>query len=130
MAEGFQYALLRAVPSIERGESLNVGVVVHCRRARFLEVRTAVDADRLRLLDPGIDVAAVDAHLALVTRVAAGDEPDNPIAALDRSDRFGWIVAPSSTSVQPSAVHTGLTDDPAATLEKLFAELVLAPEPR
>ena len=125
MAEGFQYALLRAVPSIERGEALNVGVVVHCRRARFLGVRTAVDEERLRLLDPGVDVAAVDAHLAVIERVAAGDEPENPIAAMDRSDRFGWIVAPSSTSVQPSPVHTGLTDDPAATLEKLFAELVL-----
>ena len=125
MAEGFQYALLRAVPSIERGEALNVGVVVHCRRARFLGVRTAVDEERLRLLDPAVDVAAVDAHLAVIERVAAGDEPENPIAAMDRSDRFGWIVAPSSTSVQPSPVHTGLTDDPAATLDKLFAELVL-----
>ena len=94
MAEGFQYALLRAVPSIERGEALNVGVVVHCRRAGFLGVRTAVDEARLRLLDPGIDVAAVDAHLGVLERVAAGDEPDNPIAALDRSDRFGWMVAP------------------------------------
>lgn len=128
MAESFQYALLRAVPSIERGEALNVGVVVHCRRGRFLGVRTAVDADRLRLLDPGVDVAAVDAHLGVIERVAAGDEPDNPIAAMDRSDRFGWIVAPSSTAVQPSAVHTGLTEDPAATLKKLFAELVLTPE--
>lgn len=128
MAESFQYALLRAVPSIERGEALNVGVVVHCRRGRFLGVRTAVDAQRLRLLDPGVDVAAVDAHLGVIERVAAGDEPDNPIAAMDRSDRFGWIVAPSSTAVQPSAVHTGLTEDPAATLEKLFAELVLTPE--
>jgi len=125
VAEGFQYALLRAVPSIERGEALNVGVVVHCRRARFLGARTAVDEERLRLLDPGVDVAAVDSHLAVIERVAAGDEPENPIAAMDRSDRFGWIVAPSSTSVQPSPVHTGLTDDPAATLEKLFAELVL-----
>jgi len=125
VAEGFQYALLRAMPSIERGEALNVGVVVHCRRARFLGVRTVVDHDRLRLLDPGVDVAAVDAHLAVIERVAAGDEPENPIAAMDRSDRFGWIVAPSSTSVQPSPVHTGLTEDPAATLDKLFAELVL-----
>jgi hypothetical protein len=127
VAEGFQYALLRAVPSIERGEALNVGVVVHCRRAGFLGVRTAVDEERLRLLDPGVDVAAVDAHLAVIERVAAGDEPENPIASMDRSDRFGWIVAPSSTSVQPSPVHTGLTDDPAATLDKLFAELVLVP---
>ncbi len=127
MPESFQYALLRAVPSIERGEALNVGVVVHCRRGHFLELRCAVDADRLRLLDPGLDVAAVEAHLRVIAAVARGEQPDNPIAAMDRSDRFGWIVAPSSTSVQPSAVHTGLTDDPAATLERLFSELVLAP---
>lgn len=127
MAESFQYALLRAVPSIQRGEAVNVGVVVHCRRGRFLGVLTSVDPERLRLLDPSVDVAAVDAHLGVVQRVAAGEEPENPIAAMDRSDRFGWIVAPSSTSVQPSAVHTGLTDDPAATLDRLFADLVLAP---
>ena len=106
---------------------MNVGVVVHCRRGRFLGVRTLVDADRLRLLSPGLDVAAVDAHLGVIERVATGDEPENPIAAMDRSDRFGWIVAPSSTSVQPSPVHTGLTDDPAATLDRLFTELVVAP---
>lgn len=129
MPEAFQYALLRVVPSLERGEALNVGVAVHCRRAGFLEVRTAIDEQRLRLLDPGIDVSAVDAHLGVIARVAAGEEPENPVAGMDRSDRFGWIVAPSSTSVQPSPVHTGLTDDPAATLEKLFTELVLAPEP-
>ncbi len=127
MAESFQYALLRAVPSLERGEALNVGVVVHCRRGHFLEVRTAVDEGRLRLLDPALDVAAIESHLGVIEQVAAGHKPDNPVAAMDRSDRFGWIVAPSSTAVQPSAVHTGLTDDPAATLDKLFAELVLTP---
>jgi hypothetical protein len=127
VAEGFQYALLRVVPSLARGEALNVGVVLHCRRNGFLALRTALDERRLALLDPSIDLAAVGSHLALLERVAAGEDPENPVARLDRSDRFGWIVAPSSTVVQPSAVHTGLTDDPEATLDKLFAELVSAP---
>jgi hypothetical protein len=127
VAESFQYALLRVVPSIARGETMNVGVVLHCRRGGFLAIRGQIDPDRLRGLDPSIDLAGVEAHLALLERVAAGVDPDNPVARMDRSDRFGWIVAPSSTVVQPSAVHTGLTDDPGATLDKLFADLVAAP---
>lgn len=127
MAESFQYALLRLVPSLPRGEAMNVGIVLHCRRGAFLAIRSRVDEDRLRVLDPSIDLGGLRAHLDLLERVAAGDDPDNPIARMDRSDRFGWLVAPSSTAVQPSAVHTGLTDDPAATLDKLFAELVGAP---
>jgi hypothetical protein len=124
VAESFQYALLRLVPSLPRGEAMNVGIVLHCRRGGFLALRSRVDEDRLRVLDPAIDLDGLRAHLDLLERVAAGDDPDNPIARMDRSERFGWIVAPSSTVVQPSAVHTGLTDDPSATLEKLFAELV------
>jgi hypothetical protein len=127
VAEGFQYALLRVVPSLARGEALNVGVVLHCRRAGFLAVRSRLDEERLALLDPEVDLAAVGSHLALLERVAAGEDAENPVARMDRSDRFGWIVAPSSTVVQPSAVHTGFTEDPAATLDRLFAELVAAP---
>lgn len=124
MAESFSYALLRAVPSLARGEAVNVGIALHCRRARFLEVRCHVDEARLAVLGPGLDVGAVRAHLSLLERVATGQDPDNPVARLDRSDRFGWIVAPSSTVVQPGPVHTGLTDDPARTMDRLFAELV------
>lgn len=127
MAESFQYALLRAVPSLPRGEAINVGIVLHCRRGQYLAIRGRIDEQRLRVLDPSIDVALLSAQLASLERVAAGDDPDNPIARLDRSDRFGWLVSPSSTTIQPSAVHTGLTDDPAATLDKLFAELVDPP---
>jgi hypothetical protein len=126
--EAFSYALLRAVPSLARGEALNVGVVVHSRRHRFLGARCEVDDERLRVLDPGVDVDAVRAHLATIAGVAAGDPAAGPLAKLDASERFGWIVAPSSTLVQPSAVHTGLTEDPAATLDHLFTSLVLPPE--
>ena len=127
MPEAFSYALLRAVPSLARGEAVNVGVVVHSRRFRFLAARCEVDAERLRLLDPGVDVDAVRAHMAMITGVAAGDPAAGPLARLDASERFGWIVAPSSTLVQPSPVHTGITDDPEATLARLFDTLVRSP---
>jgi hypothetical protein len=123
-AEAFQYALLRAIPSLARGEALLVGAVVHCRRLAFLGARTAVDERRLRALDPAIDLDAVRSRLRTIERVAAGDPAAGALAELDRSERFGWIVAPSSTLVQPSPVHTGLTGDPRATLDRLFVELV------
>lgn len=126
-AEAFQYALLRAVPSLPRGEALNVGVVLYSPRHRFLEARTTLDPERLRLLDPELDLEAVRAHLTLIERVAAGEPSAGPIAGLDSSERFGWITSPSSTAIQPSPVHTGLCADPATMLERLFASLVATP---
>jgi DUF3037 family protein len=128
-AEAFQYALLRAVPSLPRGEALNVGVVLYSPRHRFLEARTILDPARLRLLDPNLDLDAVRAHLTLIEQVAAGEPTAGPIAGLDRSERFGWITSPSSTAIQPSPVHTGLCDDPSAMLGRLFATLVEPPGP-
>jgi Protein of unknown function (DUF3037) len=125
--EAFQYALLRAVPSLPRGEALNVGVVLYSARHRFLEARTRLEPERLRLLDPDIDLDAVRAHLTLIEEVAAGLPSAGPIAALDRSERFGWITSPSSTTIQPSPVHTGVCEDPAAMLQHLFASLVAPP---
>jgi Protein of unknown function (DUF3037) len=126
-AEAFQYALLRVVPSLPRGEALNVGVVLYSPRHRFLEARTTLDPERLRLLDPGLDLDAVHAHLALIEHVAAGEPMAGPIASLDRSERFGWITSPSSTTIQPSPVHTGLCDDPESMLQHLFTSLVAPP---
>ena len=126
-AEAFQYALLRAVPSLPRGEALNVGVVLYSPRHRFLEARTTLDPGRLSLLDPDLDLDAVRAHLELIEQVGAGNPTAGPIAGLDRSERFGWITSPSSTAIQPSPVHTGLCDDPAAMLDRLFASLVAPP---
>jgi len=122
--EEFQYALLRVVPHVERGERINAGVVLFCRRGRFLEARVALDRARLAALSPDVDADGIDRHLQTLVRIAAGDPQGGPIAALEQSERFHWLVAPSSTIVQPSAVHTGLCGDPAATLDRLFAELV------
>ena len=126
-AEAFQYALLRAVPSLPRGEALNVGVVLYSPSHRFLEARTSIDPERLRLLDPQLDLDAVRAHLELIEQVAAGEPTAGPIAGLDRSERFGWITSPSSTTIQPSPVHTGVCEDPAAMLQHLFESLVARP---
>ena len=125
--EVFQYAVLRVVPSVPRGEGLNVGVVLHARRHRFLGLRVVVDPDRLRALDPALDLDALREHLRGLGRVADGDPEAGAIAGMPRSDRFGWLSAPSNTVVQPSPVHTGVCDDPVAELDRLVARLVALP---
>ena len=120
----FAYAILRVVPRVERGERFNAGVVVFCRQRGFLGARVALDERRLAALAPGTSASDVRAHLEALVSVAAGEPAAGAIAALPPSERFGWLVAPSSTIIQPSEVHTGLTDDPEATLDSLFAELV------
>jgi hypothetical protein len=120
----FSYLILRVVPSVERGECFNVGVALFCRQRRFLGVRVALDEARLAALAPDVPAADVREHLAALVRVAEGAADAGPIAALPQSERFGWLAAPSSTIVQPSPVHTGLSADPAETLDGLFARLV------
>jgi hypothetical protein len=123
-SKGFSYAVFRLVPRIERGECLNVGVVVFCRPLEFLGARTALEEPRALALWPDLDVDRVRQHLHALERVAAGDADAGPIAALDLTARFHWLTAPSSTIIQPSEVHTGLTDDPHDRLNRLFETLV------
>ncbi len=120
----FAYAILRVVPRVERGERLNVGVVVFCRQLDFLDLRTEVDEQRLSALAPELDLAEVRASLEAIRRVVCGEPDGGALAALPASERFGWLVAPASTVIQPSDVHAGLTRDPRATLERLFDSLV------
>ena len=122
----YDYAIIRVVPRVERGERLNAGVVVFCRPRRYLAARTHADERRLTALWPEVDVDGVRAHLSAIERVAAGDPEAGPIAQLDETARFHWLVAPSSTIIQPSSVHTGLCGEPADELEKLFQSLVTA----
>jgi len=120
----FEYAILRVVPREDRGESFNAGIVLHSRPKRFLGARVELDAAILQALAPGCDPAIVQAQLDVIPRICAGDPDAGPIAALSRPERFHWLVSPSNTVVQPSAVHTGISTDPSATLEHLFATLV------
>jgi hypothetical protein len=122
--EVFQYAIVRVVPRVERGECLNVGVVLMCRGHRFLGATVALDAARLTAFAPDLDVTAVRGYLEAIERIAAGDPGAGPIGRLGQPERFHWLVAPSSTMIQASPAHTGLGDDPAAQLEKLFSSLV------
>lgn len=124
----FQYTILRLVPRIERGECINVGVVLYCRQRGFLGVRIELDGTRLRALAPDVDPATIEPHLEAIAAVVRGEGSAGPLAKLDASDRFGWVAAISSTMIQPSEVHTGLTDDPQATLEHLFRSLVQVPD--
>lgn len=123
----FAYALLRVVPSVERGEQVNVGVVLFCRQLDFLDLRAAVDEQRLAALAPALDVEDVRSSVEAIRAVVCGEPGGGALAQLPASDRFGWVVAPASTIIQPSTVHTGLTQDPRATIERLFSALVAPP---
>jgi len=120
----FQYAIVRVLPRVERGESLNVGVVLLCRQKGFLGARIALDERRLAAFAPDLDPATIRPHLDAIERIAAGDPTAGPIAQLGQAERFHWLVSPSSTIIQPSEVHAGLCDDPAAELDHLVATLV------
>lgn len=123
--EPFAYALLRVVPRAERGEAVNAGIVLFCRGRDFLALRAILPEQRLRALDPEADLPAISRHLDTLERIAAGDPLGGPMAAQPASARFHWLVAPTSTVVQPSEVHTGLSSDPADTLARLFRQLVV-----
>ncbi|CAN5860233.1 MAG: DUF3037 domain-containing protein [Actinomycetota bacterium] len=120
----FEYAVLRAVPRVDRGEFVNVGVMLYCQASNFLAARTRVDAGRLLALDAAADVAAVEAALATVAAACAGDPSAGPVAQSPAGVRFRWLASPRSTVVQSSPVHSGLTQDPAQQLSHLFAQLV------
>jgi len=125
--EPFEYAVLRVSPRVERGELVNVGVVLFCRTKRFLGVRVALgerQVTALRALAAELDLEAVRAHLASIEAIVGGEAAAGPIAELDAPERFRWVTSPSSTVIQPSDVHGGLTDDPAASIAELFETLV------
>jgi hypothetical protein len=120
VSEIFEYALIRVVPRVERGESVNVGVIVYAKSFRFLRTRIELDEARLRSLDPNADLPAVRSALTAFARACT----DGPLAEKPIGDRFRWLTATRSAIVQPGPVHAGLTNDPAADLDRLFATLV------
>lgn len=127
----YDYAVIRVVPRVERGEQVNVGVILSCVDAEYLQARIEVDEARLRALDPSLDLDAVRDGLALFPAVCAGGAAAGPIGELPARGRFRWLVSPRSTVIQASAVHTGRTSDPDATLQRLFDQLVRLPaDPR
>jgi hypothetical protein len=125
----FEYAVVRVVPRVERGESINAGLLLYCRPLDYLGARVHLDHARLLALDPTADVAAIEQALTGLTRVCDGgaDGPAGSDAASAEQDigkRFRWLTAPRSTVVQPGPIHTGLTSDPDAEADRLLALLV------
>ena len=120
----YDYAIVRVVPRVERGEFVNVGAIVSSDAEGYLEARFAVDDARLLVLDPGIDLHAVHAALAAMTAVCAGGASAGAIGLMPLRERFHWLVAPRSTMIQTSAVHTGRCDDLAGALDRLLERMV------
>jgi hypothetical protein len=124
--KAFQYTVLRVVPDVERGERVNVGVILYSPERRFLGARAQVNAERIRALAPDLDLGALERHLASLVAIAEGKAEAGPLAHLPQSERFGALSAPSSTIIQPSEVHTGVCEDGATELDDLFERLVTA----
>ncbi|MDP8924036.1 MAG: DUF3037 domain-containing protein [Chloroflexota bacterium] len=123
----YTYAIIRVVPRVDRGECVNVGVVLFARERRFLGARIELDAERLHALAPEADVELIRRHLETFLAICAGDEAGGPLAALPPADRFHWLTAPRSTIIQTSAVHVGTSADPAAALDELLDAYVRPP---
>jgi len=120
----YDYAIIRVVPRVDRGELINVGVILSCPAVEFLEARIELDAARLLALDPSIDVEATREHLDIIPRVCRGGAEAGEIGALPQRSRFHWLVSPRSTIIQMSPVHTGRTADPEKALDRLLETMV------
>jgi Protein of unknown function (DUF3037) len=120
----YDYAVIRVVPRVERGEQINVGVILSSVDDQFLETRIEVDAARLHTLDPAIDLDQVRTALALISTVCAGGTEAGPLGSLTPRERFRWLVSPRSTIIQMSPVHTGRTTDPRKALDRLLDQMV------
>jgi hypothetical protein len=120
----FDYTIVRVVPRPERGECVNVGVILYCREANFLGGVIEPDWDRIMALDPGVDQAEIARHLRYLENVIAGDRAAGPIAEMPPSKRFHWLSGPRSTVVQVAPMHSGLTVDPEASLKRLVEAMV------
>ena len=120
----YDYAIIRVVPRVERGEFLNAGVILACQDAGFLDARIELDEARLLALDPGADLATIAQHLAAIPAICAGGKRAGPLALLSRRERFDWLTAPRSALIQTSPVHTGRCNDSAAALDALMRKMV------
>jgi Protein of unknown function (DUF3037) len=121
----YDYVVIRIVPRVERGECINTGVILFCRTRRFLGMLVHLDETRLFALAPDLDLAAIQGHLETLTLVCNGGAGAGYVGQLSQSERFHWLTSPRSTIIQPSPVHSGLCDDPAAALQHLLETMVM-----
>jgi hypothetical protein len=124
MQSSFDYAAIRVVPRVDREEFINAGVILFCKQQRFLQARVVLARERIGALWPQSDLGMIALHLNAFAKICDGDPEAGPIAQLSQAERFHWLVSPRSTTVQVSAVHTGLCQDPQVALERLFDQLV------
>jgi molybdopterin-guanine dinucleotide biosynthesis protein len=124
----FDYAVVRIVPRVDRGEFVNAGVIVFCSTLGYLDARVELNAERLQALAPSIDLAVIESYLEAIPKICAGGGEAGSIGDLPQRARFQWLVAPRSTMIQTSDVHSGVHEDPAAALEGLFEKLVRLPQ--
>ena len=123
----YDYAIIRVVPKVDREEFVNVGVIVSCATRRFLDARIELYEQRLLAIDPTLDMETIRSHLAVIPLLCAGGEQAGSIGQLPQRERFHWLVAPRSTMIQTSRVHTGLCNDLAAVLDHLLETMVRPP---
>ena len=123
----YDYAIVRVVPKVEREEFVNVGVIVSCPAKGFLEARIELDEQRLKALDATLDIESLRPHLASIIAICAGGAQAGPIGQLSQRERFHWLTAPRSTTIQTSPVHTGHTTNPVSVLEHLLESSVRPP---
>ena len=121
---GYDYAIIRVVPKVDREEFINAGAIVWCPELSFLEARVKLNESRLLALAPSIDLAMVRKHLETIPTICRGGDDAGPIGQLKQRQRFEWLVAPRSTVIQTSPVHTGRCGDPNAALEHLLKTMV------
>jgi hypothetical protein len=119
----FDYAVLRVVPRVDREEFLNIGVILFCLEKRFLGARVHIDSARLQGAWPDLELDLVREHAEAFVKICRGDADAGPIARLPQRERFHWLVAPRSTMIQVSPVHSGLSNDPESALDQLFEQL-------
>lgn len=124
MPNSFDYAVIRIVPSVEREEFFNVGVIVFCPEQRFLDARIKLDPEKLKVFAPEMTHGELEQRLQAIPRICAGDREAGAIAQLPQRARFHWLIAPRSTIVQVSAAHSGICEEPQSALERLFREQV------
>lgn len=120
----YDYASVRVVPRVDREEFLNAGIILFCSERDYLGGRVALDEGRLRALSPSIDLGVVERHLEAIPKICQGARDAGPIAKLSRRERFHWLVAPRSTIIQVSPVHSGICESPERALDELFRRLV------
>jgi hypothetical protein len=125
----YSYAIVRVVPRVERGECVNVGVVLFVRAQRYLAARVELDRPRLLALAPDLDLALVERHLASFQAICDGRAEGGPLADLPPAERFHWLTAPRSTMIQTSPAHVGHTTDPAVEVDRLLDSYVRSPRP-